>query len=242
MFQPAFNSSGDLVIANSTTTKDDTYRCLCCDTELILRKGKIIRPHFAHRSNSNCSSESAIHKAGKLLVREYLETGSPITVVKKCRRGCCKTEVILQLNGYNSVLEEEAFRYKGRRIIPDLAIVEDGTGDLGVIIEIFNTHRQKGRPEPWYEFKASEVVERVPTIQDFETHEGGVVLNDCRQYRVCGKPKTLKRKKRRQYVCGDCGFPCVRKRFTNCRHFSCRNCYNLKPEGYKCKYCDKPIK
>src|SRR6478609_912503 len=43
------------------------YHCLQCGDELIARKGKIKRHHFAHKNKIECNFETYLHKLGKLM-------------------------------------------------------------------------------------------------------------------------------------------------------------------------------
>lgn len=234
MFQPAYNSKGNLVLASASTPRDDIYCCVCCDSEMILRKGEVLRPHFAHKTLSECSAESAMHKAGKQLLGQFLISQRELRIIKTCRRSCCRQEEILQVDDTVFVWEEKAFSYRGKRIIPDLSIVDEN-GTLLVALEILHTHAQKGRPEPWYEFRATEVVELF--MEDRKEY----VLHDCRKTRTCSKPRKP-RKKRKPYLCGECGKRGQKRRYSNCWHYSCLKCYNVKPSGFPCIYCKKPIK
>lgn len=232
MFQPALNKSGKIVLATQETPRDEHYTCVSCQETMILRKGNIIRPHFAHKMNTNCSAESAIHKAGKLLLQEFLLTGQELTIRKQCRRYCCQETHYLQLNENVLVYEEKAFLYRGKRIVPDVSITTK-EGTLLVALEVYHTHRQKGRPEPWYEFRALDILHAFSTGETF--------LLDYRQNLPCTKPKR-KRTKRRTYYCGECGQNNNKQRYLNCRHYSCRACYRAKPDDFPCPYCAKPIK
>ena len=60
----------------SEATKGKEYKCVDCDKHVILRKGEVRRPHFAHYSQKNvCSyyehpNEAQIHKDAKLLMQK----------------------------------------------------------------------------------------------------------------------------------------------------------------------------
>ena len=50
--------------------KSEKYKCPDCNMDLIFKKGQIIKQHFAHKANSNCTyydhpSESQLHKDAK---------------------------------------------------------------------------------------------------------------------------------------------------------------------------------
>lgn len=51
----ALNDKGVLIGA-SEASKEDAYHCSCCEDSLILRKGNIMSPHFAHKSSVDCDT------------------------------------------------------------------------------------------------------------------------------------------------------------------------------------------
>ena len=54
--------------------KGEPYFCPECKEEVVLRKGKILTHHFAHKSTSNCSrskGESKEHLRAKILIYEW---------------------------------------------------------------------------------------------------------------------------------------------------------------------------
>jgi len=66
------------------------YFCPACKTPLILRRGAIKKPHFAHKPNDICSQETIVHKTAKHLVQQAIiewkagEAASPI-IQRECQ-------------------------------------------------------------------------------------------------------------------------------------------------------------
>lgn len=48
------------------------YFCPACGTRLILKRGAVKVPHFAHKPSDTCNQETIIHKAAKLLVQQAI--------------------------------------------------------------------------------------------------------------------------------------------------------------------------
>ena len=59
---------GGSVVAARYATKDVTYLCPACSSLLTLRSGEIRRRHFAHRADTGCSPETALHEGTKRLL------------------------------------------------------------------------------------------------------------------------------------------------------------------------------
>ncbi|MCG9132365.1 hypothetical protein J5I95_11845 [Candidatus Poribacteria bacterium] len=47
--------------------KGKHYFCLACKDTVILRKGEIKTPHFAHKASEICNQETIIHRIAKQL-------------------------------------------------------------------------------------------------------------------------------------------------------------------------------
>lgn len=131
----------------------------------MVREGKHNAKHFAHYKNSACpytsGGESAVHLAAKLSLADYLTKGNTLKFTRACSE--CKKEEKISLKrhlstrvGKRSIKDQEIVKvehrlvYEGRTIVADLAILRGNYPTT--IIEVFPTHAQENRPEPWYEF------------------------------------------------------------------------------------------
>lgn len=71
-------------------TKNNKYKCPSCEKDVILKKGKINKPHFSHyKSDNPCvyyekPSETQIHKDAKLLMKSLLDKKQAINIYRKC--------------------------------------------------------------------------------------------------------------------------------------------------------------
>jgi len=154
--------------------KGKNYKCTDCDNRVILRKGTVRIPHFAHYSQTNtCSyydhpSESQIHKDAKLLMAKLLIEKKNIQFVWYCDYPACRkvrsdayafSEVptITYKEGDEIVLE---YRDKDNKWVADIAVVNNGL--IRFIIEIKHTHGTGlGRPEPWFEVDATTLIQEM---------------------------------------------------------------------------------
>ncbi|RHH69965.1 MULTISPECIES: competence protein CoiA [Vagococcus] len=66
------------MISSHEAVKSETYYCPCCQNEVVLKKGKIKFPHFAHKTLSNCEAtsepETLEHLKGKSLIARNCAT------------------------------------------------------------------------------------------------------------------------------------------------------------------------
>ena len=65
------------LVANKKLSKNKKYYCPSCKARVYLKKGNVMRPHFAHYNNDNCSTftegETEEHLKGKLALAKYFE-------------------------------------------------------------------------------------------------------------------------------------------------------------------------
>lgn len=256
MFMPGFDIESSILVKPEFATRDHTYTCPVCKEFLILRAGSINRPHFAHKSNSNCSytdhpNESVYHLIAKTLLCQHLNQGGIIHAKLECSN--CKVV------GYHTIstgaMYDAKTEYRIDNIIADIYL-------NGIIIEIYHTHRQYDRPEPWYEFRAKDVLES-STIEIKDTRDRlcdaclreNLRKYDCKltQCQDCGdmfserqtvndiciscyvkRKNSCKTRKRKKKYCGYCQKSGVKtRRFSKCRHFACIKCIKTN----SCRYC-----
>lgn len=176
---PAIDIQNRLVFPRDAK-KGSSYTCPQCKENLIVRAGMKNRKHFAFHKNSQClytaGGESAMHLAAKLLLVELLQNGEIIHFQRHCISCDTSVQNTLQLEANETIHPEYTLTYEGRIIRPDIVILNGK--NRSKIIEIFHTHRQQNRPEPWFEFQA----------QDIFTQRDNLV--DCREIKcnVCEPP------------------------------------------------------
>ena len=157
-------SSGNYCRPNQAS-KENSYKCAECDQRVILRKGSIRRPHFAHYSKRECSyyehpNESQLHKDAKYRMAEILKQKLDISIGWTCVNSNCRgsngnSNDVIYKDGDEVVIE---YRDPGGKYIADVAIINEGKPRM--IFEIKHTHVTTSiRPEPWFEFEAKEFYE-----------------------------------------------------------------------------------
>lgn len=146
--------------------KSSTYTCPECSKEVIPRKGNVRKHHFAHKASTDpCSyfdrpSESQQHKIAKIAILSHLENGNMIYTTYKCpvsydKFHICETYIKL----YEDDIIQLEYRDTQNKYVADIAILNKGTPRI--LIEIYHTHNTTTctRPEPWYEFSTSDVLD-----------------------------------------------------------------------------------
>ena len=144
--------------------RDKEYACIECKGKVILKRGSIRVPHFAHYHNNSgiaCGyyehpGESQLHKDAKEKLRAMLQQQREISVIWNCAKCGYRDggRDRVQYQEGDSVIVE--YRDPAGKYRADVALV---SGDaVRYIFEVMNTHATDQehvsfRPEPWFEIK-----------------------------------------------------------------------------------------
>jgi len=105
------------VEASKADKKSSEYSCPVCKTDVILKKGSIVIPHFAHRPDANCMfgvGEGIEHLTTKLKMAEvFREAGKKVEI-------------------------EYIYKLRDKCMISDLSLIEDSGTTCA--IEIVDSH------------------------------------------------------------------------------------------------------
>ncbi len=129
-----------LPVSPQVAEKGQDFSCPTCDSAVILKRGDIRVPHFAHKSDTKCSSEGVRHKVAKqmiyLMYRRSIDTPmASIGVVRKCPN-CSQYAIYTQgRTGYDDDVKCEV-DVSGYRV--DIALFRNGKPAYG--IEVRDTH------------------------------------------------------------------------------------------------------
>jgi hypothetical protein len=172
----AINAETGLYVHPKLANKGDKHNCPECKQSLILRQGKILRPHFAHKKNDNpCNmynhpGVSQTHKDAQYLLKDFLERKCKITMERYCCNEDCKHKAeefeIPEISSTSQIVIEYPFEYNGMKKIADVAYLDND--ELVCIFEIYNTHGtdEEARPEPWFEIRATTLIDQVNKLDN----------------------------------------------------------------------------
>jgi len=66
---------GGLIVKAVDAPRSELYTCIACGERMVLRRGEIKRPHFAHYpENPNCAPETVLHKMAKDNIKAGIDT------------------------------------------------------------------------------------------------------------------------------------------------------------------------
>ena len=135
---PYAYSSNKIPISPEVAEKGKDFSCPLCDSEVILKRGEVRRPHFAHKPDTECSGEGVRHKVAKRMIYlMYLRTVrtvmTSVTTFRRCPN-CSQGVLFSQTPQYDDVACEVDV---GRHRV-DVALLRDGNPVSG--IEVRDTH------------------------------------------------------------------------------------------------------
>ena len=117
-----------------------SHFCFGCHREMVIRRGPIRRPHFAHKAGFvQCEKDNTLHEAAKAFIclgfRRAVATGGEYRVGYPCKG--CKTPISHNVASGDVSIASEKVVVEGTR--SDLAVFRPD-GSLRVIIEVVVTH------------------------------------------------------------------------------------------------------
>ena len=129
--------------------KGQDFSCPLCDSEVVLKRGEVRRPHFAHKPDTECSGEGVRHKVAKQMIylmylRNVRTVTMSVTTFRRCPN-CSQGVLFSQTPQYDDVACEVDV---GRHRV-DIALFRDGKPTYG--IEVQDTHPVDN--EKWDAFK-----------------------------------------------------------------------------------------
>ncbi len=154
----------DILIDNAL--KDKIYRCYDCNDILIVKNGKKIAKHYAHKSLNTCNGESWQHIFCKKIIGKYLNNLKFKSDCNNCKKRTIKTFV-------NNIPKEE-YAYNNFKI--DVGILDE-ENELKGCIEIFHTHKTEEskcknivfNQFKYFEVKTKELISKYKEIKEGKT-------------------------------------------------------------------------
>jgi hypothetical protein len=192
LFMGAINTETNLREIPRFANKANSYKCPECSRDVILKKGKIRSPHFAHnKSDSPCNfykspNESQIHKEAKIVMKSLLDNKSEMMFFRDCNQ--CKDTIESTISKTNYTADTTAvleyrFKHNNSNKSADVAMIE---GDKLInIFEICHTHKtdESNRPNniDWYEINANDLI----TIINIQKEHDPIIIHCMRNMKCC---------------------------------------------------------
>lgn len=153
----ASHPSGEYV-APEMAAKGTEYRCPQCHDIVILKKGEVKRPHFAHKPTSECTGESVEHIVAKEWLRLAALDARPKRLIDLA---CCKCgqSTTLLFPGRFQKASVETEWIGSRR--PDVML---HTTKRRMAVEVYRSHAVDGDKAidlyevPWFEVSAGSIL------------------------------------------------------------------------------------
>lgn len=193
LYPYALDKGGSIVKAVDAP-RSEIYSCIACGERMVLRRGEIKRPHFAHHTeNPNCTPETVLHKMAKDSIREGIENAMSLRLKYPFTWDCpvCKQSHKGNLTRRTREVKTEV-NLDGVR--PDILITSMKEKPL-VAIEVIVTHSPEQEAIEAYKRLKIPVLLVEPWWEDLEKFKRGLGLVEAWQAPCKAKP------------CPECGGP-----------------------------------
>ena len=133
-------TNNKLPVSPQVAEKGQDFSCPICDSEVVLKRGHIRVPHFAHKPDTGCSGEGVRHKIAKQMIylmywRSIYTPMGNVDVFRKCLN-CSRYGSYSQVvKGYGADVKCEVNVDRHR---VDVALFRNGKPAYG--IEVRGTH------------------------------------------------------------------------------------------------------
>lgn len=144
---------GDMVhISEVDMDQKDGYFCMCCNGDMIARKGNVMIHHFAHKSLAECSGETVLHHMAKMAFfdayKKCLRDKSPFYIGFKYKKitycgkykECKKSEDRVAKYDLTEFYDRIDVECRHENFIPDVKLSNTEKG-LVMFVEIAVTHK-----------------------------------------------------------------------------------------------------
>lgn len=151
------------VVSARGATKGAAYVCPACSSHLTLRSGEVRRRHFAHRADTGCSPETALHEGTKRRLAAAMHAWRAGAGPRpRVRRSCpaCRTAVDSPISDRITGAIIECRTRTGR--VLDVGLADDA-GNIVLGLEVLVSHAVDDRKEvalgdlAWLEIEAGQV-------------------------------------------------------------------------------------
>ena len=120
-----------------TAARDKSWKCPECDSDVVVKRGAVLAPHFAHKSAQNCSGgESLVHRATKEWIAASVKSAN-FKVVCTCT-ACHVRFTAFRGGGYTGATEVAITG--ARRFVID-AVAIDARGRAAAAFEVYHAHK-----------------------------------------------------------------------------------------------------
>ena len=185
----ALNFESRMVHAKSAH-RNSQHTCPRCGGAVILKRGKIMAAHFAHKAESACTSETIAHITAKLLISQAFSdwkagNGQELTVEVGCNFDeFCGNRFTYPIREKVTAVHQE-FTIGSRRV--DLMLTRDSEPVLAIEIKMSHAvdeDKAKSIPVYFIEVDAGEVIQSPHVLRDIAPHHNWSI-----EHRTCPQCK-----------------------------------------------------
>lgn len=129
---PCAQKPDGTIVFPTNCPRFDRYACIGCNNPVVLKRGKIKTPHFAHKTAHMCNNESVLHKSTKAWIAS-MATNKNFRITSRCCKCCSSITLFRGSNLINARMEVQIGAYRA-----DVGLFKNGK--IFGAIEVKHTH------------------------------------------------------------------------------------------------------
>ena len=164
--------------------KGEEYFCPVCSGQIILKRGKVRRSHFAHKPDSGCSQETVVHKTAKLLIQEVVRAwkagkGNPPILLRECDIcGGLKEQKLPEK------VEDALLEYRlSEGVIVDVGLLVKGRVQAAVEVKVtheIDEEKLRKMSIPFIEVDGNEIIENPYLWKSLRDTFNSFICEECK--------------------------------------------------------------
>ena len=168
-----------------TAEKGQSYFCPACQDPVILKKGEIKTPHFAHKMSETCNQETILHKTAKQLIFDVIsdwKSGKIDAPVLKRKCEICRKFMDQPLP---DKVERAVLEYRtSDGFVVDVALIVEDNPAAAVEIRVSHAvdkNKAKLLSIPFIELEGQKVIENPAIFEPIRDHFFSFTCRTCKQ-------------------------------------------------------------
>lgn len=197
-------STNRIAQAKTAQKSEGPFECYKCKKPLILHKGPIVKPYFAHKNDpdSTCtggSRESAEHILAKQLLKDHLHKWSFVQRCPSCHAQTKATISFPEANGAQAQIEFRIDKGAKHKVVDVMVL---GQGFFLAALEVFHTHAVDEEKAAFFAELDIPILE-VSAVQIIEAHNNESFVAELLGASNCRECKAAEERKNRR-PCLEC--------------------------------------
>lgn len=168
-----------------TAKKRKHYFCPACKDTVILRKGEIKKPHFAHKASETCNQETILHKTAKQLIVDAISDWKTDKIDAPVLKRTCEICRQSKDQPLPDKVEDAILEYRmSEGFIVDVALMVGNQPAAAIEIKVTHAvdkNKAKLLSSPFIEVDGQKIIENPTVLEPIQDHFLPLTCRACKQ-------------------------------------------------------------